>query len=100
MSDAAAIPAVEADIREIKAAPARLEPVLAARMDERLSHVTAVMATREDVARLEGSLRAELATKPSRCSMWDMAIALVGRVLASIAAGAAYLPLVSRALRQ
>ncbi len=95
MSDAAAIPALDVDIREIKAALARLEPILA-RMDERLiglnarmDRMTATMATRKDLVRLEGSLRAELATKPSRGSMWAMAIALVGLVVASIAAGPA-----------
>jgi hypothetical protein len=102
MSDTAVMPAMEAGIREITAAVGRLELVLA-RLDERMHAANERMnttATRKDLVRLEGSLRAELATKPSRGSMWAMAIALVGLVVASIGVGAAYLPLLSRVLHQ
>ena len=46
-----------------------------------------------------GDLMAELATKPSRGAMWTMGIALFGLVVAAMAAGAAYLPLIAERLR-
>ena len=54
---------------------------------------------RGEMGTLRGDLMAELATKPSRGAMWTMGIALFGLVVAAMAAGAAYLPLIAERLR-
>lgn len=87
---------LESDVAEIRAVLARLEPLII-RMDERLSH----LATKAELEALRGevkvdiaALRGDLARKPGHGAMWGMGLALFGLVVAAMAAGAAYLPLV------
>jgi hypothetical protein len=92
---------LEQDMREVKAALGRLEPMVVS-IFAQMAHV----ATKAEFAALRGemkaeaaSLRGELARKPGIAAMWTMGLSLFTLVVAAMAAGAAYLPLISHSLQ-
>jgi hypothetical protein len=92
---------LEADMRDVKATLVRLEPLIVsihAQMPY-LATKAELAGVRADTQRLHGEAMTVLATKPGRGEMWMMAIALFALVVAAMAAGAIYLPLVERLLR-
>ncbi len=91
---AARIDRLEADMRDVKAVLARLEPAIAG-ISAHLPH----LATQASLERVRGDIMAALETKPSRGGMWAMGIALFALVVAAMSAGAAYLPFLAHSLR-
>jgi hypothetical protein len=91
----ARIDRLDEDIRDIKATLARLEPMII-RIDATLPH----LATKAELADGLGSLRVELANKPSRLYMWGVMAAITGAYTAALAAIGvllAYLPVLHHA---
>ncbi len=95
---------LEQDSREMKAALGRLEPMIISILAQ-MTH----LATKADLEKLRGDIdmkmeqlrgemRVGLAGKPSIGAMWTVGITLFALVVASVALGAAYLPLISRAM--
>jgi len=72
---------LETDVHEIKTTLAGLVPLIH-RIDERLStelpHLRSEMATKADLAALDGKLSGMIAAKPGRAELWAAIAAMVG----------------------
>jgi hypothetical protein len=75
---------LEEDVRDIKAALVRLEPTII-RIDERLNTELPHLATKAELAALDGKLSAMLADKPSRGYLWLVFTALIAAYAAGLA---------------
>jgi len=68
---------LERDVVDIKATLARLEPLIV-RIDERLNTELPHLATKAELAALDGKLSTALADKPNRAELWGAIAAMVG----------------------
>ncbi len=95
---------LEVDMHDVKSSLGRLEPLIV-----NIHAQMPYLATKAELERvrgdvqaqiegLRGEVRAGLAGKPGFGAMWTMGVSLFGLVVAAIAAGAAYLPLLAHSL--
>jgi hypothetical protein len=82
---------LEDDMRQVKAALARLEPLIV-RIDERLTSTLPHLATKAELTTGLTDLRVELAEKPGKTYLWMV----LGVLLVAYAAGLAGWPLCCR----
>ena len=72
---------LEADVHEIRTTLAGLVPLIH-RIDERLNtelpHLRSEMATKADLAALDGKLSGMIAARPGRAELWSAIAAMVG----------------------